>query len=105
MSASEAPDGFADGSRLAALFHRAQTDPDLRVRVYYCPESVTQDSDLTEPEKRALRTGDLSRVKLDDESFELGRRLFDELPIEQVKPFADKSYDVQGEARRKELCI
>lgn len=97
--------GFADGTRLAALFHEAQLDADLRVRIYYCPESILANSELTEPEKRALRTGDLSRVKLDDESFELGRRLFDELPIEQVKPFADKSYDVQGEARRRELCI
>src|SRR5271154_5231083 len=96
---------MVDGTRLAALFHKAQGDADLRVRIYYCPDSVIETEDLSSEEQRALRMGDLSKIRLDDESFELGRRLFDELPIEQIKPFADKSYDVHGEARKRELCI
>jgi hypothetical protein len=95
----------SDGHKLADIFRRAKDDTDLRVMIYYCPDKVIRIEGLEGEEARALRAGDLSRLRLDDEAYEIGSRLFIELPVERVVAFADKSYDVLGEQRRRVVCI
>lgn len=69
-----------DGTRIGQIIRDAHQDPELRIRLFHCPEKAIDSMGLTPEESSALRTGDLSRVDLDDETLAAGRRLFDEMP-------------------------
>jgi hypothetical protein len=69
-----------EGARIAGLIRRAMEDPDVRVRLFHCPEKVIAEQGLVAGEASAIRAGDLSRVELDDETLALGRLIFSEQP-------------------------
>jgi hypothetical protein len=71
---------MVDGTRIASLIRRALDDPDLWVRLFHCPDKVIAEEGLSPAEATAIRAGDLSRVRLDDDTLAAGRKIFGEQP-------------------------
>lgn len=72
------PSSWIDGTRIAEIIRRAAGDEQVRLRLFYCPEELVADMALTPDEAYVVRTGDLSRVLLDDELLDLGRTVFEQ---------------------------
>jgi hypothetical protein len=93
-----------DGGRIRDLIEQAQNDSELRVRLFHCPEKVIAQSGLSEDEARAIRTGDLSGVDLDDESLAAGRKLFSETPTIEGQVSGAAQYMLFSSKDIQSLC-
>jgi len=68
---------WIEGTKIGAIAHRAAADLDLHMQIVYCPEKLVRDWELSPEEAHVLRTADLSKVRLDDETLELARAMFE----------------------------
>jgi hypothetical protein len=93
-----------DGTRIAELIREAYDDVDLRVRLFHCPDRVIADLHLSEDEQRAIRTGDLSQVDLDDDTLQSGRRIFTEVPKIEGQHKAAAQYLLFSSEEIQRLC-
>lgn len=93
-----------NGTRIRTIIEQAQSDSELRIRLFHCPDKVIADSDLTVDEARAVRMGDLSAVDLDEPTLELGRRLFTELPKIEGQTAAAAQYLLFSSEHIQALC-
>lgn len=96
---------FIDATKIAEIARRAAEDVELRMQIVYCPEKVVHVWDLSPEEAYIIRTGDLSRVLLDEETMELARAMF-EIPAAGLADVRS-SYRVWGQfgdVRSSSLC-
>ncbi len=94
-----------DGSRIAALARRAHEEPEVHMQVVYCPEKLVRDLQLSPEEAHALRTGDLSKLDLDDETMELAHHMFE--PPKAGLADVRSSYRIWGkfaDVRSSSIC-
>jgi hypothetical protein len=68
---------FIDSTRIAELALRAAENPEVHLQVVYCPEKLVRELQLSPEEAHVVRTGDLSKVDLDDETLEKARAMFE----------------------------
>jgi hypothetical protein len=94
-----------DGSKIAAVARRAAEEPDVHMMVVYCPEKVVRVFELNEEEAYCIRTGDLSKVDIDDDDLEKARHMFE--PPKAGLADVRSSYRIWGQfakVRASELC-
>jgi hypothetical protein len=94
-----------DGTRIAELARQAHDNPEVHMQVVYCPEKLVRDLQLSPEEAHVVRTGDLSKIDLDDDTMELIRHMFE--PPKAGLADVRSSYRIWGQfsdVRASRIC-